>query len=91
LEIRKEKEGRGGYKITNTSKGGSGSMPYDGDVRWLPVRTAAKMLQVSMTRVYQLIERGDLLSIKVDSTVLVSGRSVEARTSAMEGRVRNVA
>jgi translation elongation factor EF-1alpha len=66
-------------------------MPYDGDVRWVPVRTAAKMLQVSMTRVYQLIERGDLLSIKVDSTVLVSGRSVEARTSAMEGRVRNVA
>lgn len=54
-------------------------MLRDGEVKWLPVQTAAKMLGVSMTRVYQLIGAGVLLSIKVDSTVLVSQRSIETR------------
>jgi len=57
-------------------------MRYDGDVKWLPVRSAAAMLGVSMTRVYQLVENGTLLSIKVDCTVLVSQRSVYARREA---------
>ncbi|MBE3046026.1 hypothetical protein IMZ48_26500 [Candidatus Bathyarchaeota archaeon] len=54
-------------------------MAYDGDVKWVPVRTAAKTLGVSMARVYQLIEKGDLVSMKVDLTVLVSMRSCNAR------------
>jgi hypothetical protein len=57
-------------------------MPYDGDVKWVPVRTAASMLGVSMCRVYQLVEAGELLSIKVDNTVLVSQRSCYARREA---------
>jgi excisionase family DNA binding protein len=55
------------------------TMPYDGDVKWIPVRTAAAQLGISMTRVYQLVDSGVLLSIKVDRTVLVSERSVRAR------------
>lgn len=54
-------------------------MRYDGDVKWVPVRTASKMLGVSMARVYQLIKAGELSSIKQDLTVLVSVRSCDAR------------
>ena len=54
-------------------------MTYDGEVKWVPVRTAAKTLGVSMARVYQLIAAGDLVSMKVDLTVLVSMRSCSAR------------
>ncbi len=48
-------------------------------VEWVPVRTAAKMLGVSMARVYQLIESGDLRAQKMDSTMLVYQKSVEYR------------
>lgn len=54
-------------------------MVYDGDVKWVPVRTAAKQLGVSMARVYQLIKDGSLVSVKSDMTVLVSMRSCSAR------------
>jgi excisionase family DNA binding protein len=60
-------------------------MLRDGDVKWVPVRTAAKMLGVSMKRVYQLIESGTLSSMKVDCTVLVSVRSVESRQMLLPG------
>lgn len=63
----------------------------DGEVKWLPVRTVAKRLGVSMARVYQLIEAGDLCSIKVDLTTLVSCRSVESRELEMRGRKRRAA
>lgn len=51
----------------------------DGDVKWVPVRTAAKMLGVTMARVYQLLEIGELTSMKLDLTTLVGLRSIEAR------------
>ena len=60
-------------------------MMRDGDVKWVPVRTAAKLLRVSMKRVYQLIEQGTLTSMKVDCTVLVSMRSVESRQIVLPG------
>jgi len=59
-------------------------MPYDGEVKWVPVRTAAKTLGISMARVYQLIARGELVSMKVDMTVLVSMRSCNARQLELE-------
>jgi len=59
-------------------------MSYDGDVKWLPVRTASKMLRVSMTRVYQLVDVGTLLSMRLDGNVLVSRRSVEAYAAQRE-------
>jgi hypothetical protein len=65
-------------------------MLRDGDVKWLPVLTAAKKLGVSMARIYQLCDRSMLVSIKVDNTVLVSARSVEMRASGSK-EVENAA
>jgi excisionase family DNA binding protein len=45
----------------------------------MPVRAAAKVLGVSVQRVYQLVESGKLSARKVDSTWLVDGRSVADR------------
>jgi hypothetical protein len=60
----------------------------DGDVKWIPVRAAAKLLQVSRQRVARLCKTGGLLSVNYDGTVLVSLRSVENRLagSGKEGR-----
>lgn len=66
-------------------------MLYDGEVKWVPVRTAAKTLGVSMARVYQLIERGELVSMKVDLTVLVSIRSCHARQLELGFQARDAA
>lgn len=55
------------------------------EIKWVPVRTASKLLGVSMKRVYQLIEEGSLMSRKVDCTVLVSLRSVAARQLELPG------
>lgn len=63
----------------------------DGEVKWLPVRTVAKRLGVSMARVYQLIEKGDLCSIKIDLTTLVSCRSIEALEYQRRRRGRRAA
>lgn len=63
----------------------------DGDVKWVPVRTAAKMLQVSMARVYQLIERGELCSVKVDLTTLVGLRSIDGLIAQRKGGRRRAA
>jgi len=65
---------------------GYDAMGFDGEVKWLPVSSASKQLGVSVPRVYQLIERGDLVSMKVDSTVLVSCRSIQTRVAARVGR-----
>jgi excisionase family DNA binding protein len=53
---------------------------------WIPVKTAAKMLKVSRQRVYELIKDGGLAWCKMDSTVLVSRSSVEARVAWKELR-----
>lgn len=66
-------------------------MLNDGDIKWLPVSAAAARLCISRARVYQLIETGVLLSIKVDATVLVSGRSIDARVSEMGRGQKNAA
>lgn len=66
-------------------------MIYDGDVKWVPVRTAAKTLGVSMARVYQLIKDGELVSMKVDLTVLVSMRSCNARQIELNLAVKDAA
>jgi hypothetical protein len=66
-------------------------MRYDGEVKWVPVRTAAKTLGVSMARVYQLIKTGELSSMKVDMTILVSIKSCDARQLTMFGEEKNAA
>ena len=66
-------------------------MLYDGEVKWVPVRTAAKTLGISMARVYQLIEKGELVSMKVDLTVLVSMRSCHARQLELDLEGRHAA
>lgn len=66
-------------------------MIYDGDVKWVPVRTAAKTLGVSMARIYQLIAAGDLVSMKVDMTTLVSLKSCNARQLLLEEVKKNAA
>ena len=52
---------------------------YDGDVKWIPVRSAAKMLKVSRQRVAFMCKTGALVSVIYDSTRLVSLRSVHNR------------
>jgi hypothetical protein len=52
---------------------------YDGDIKWIPVRAAAKILQVSRQRVSYLCRSGALVSVIYESTRLVSLRSVENR------------
>jgi len=42
----------------------------------IPVLAAAKRLGVTAARVYQMIEEGKLLSVKIDKTVLVFESSV---------------
>ncbi len=65
---------------------------YDGEVKWVPVKTAASMLRVTMKRVYQLIGTGSLSAVRVDRTWLVSCRSINARIELLRSEeVRNVA
>ena len=66
-------------------------MSYDGDVKWIPVRTAAKLLKVTMARIYQLIESGELVSVKSDMTVLVSLKSCNARQMTLFSEEKNAA
>lgn len=54
-------------------------MVYDGNVKWLPVSAAAKTLGVSVQRVYVLVSKGQLASLQVDKTILVSANSIRAR------------
>lgn len=60
---------------------------YDGDIKWIPVRAAAKMLRVSRQRIAQLCNRGFLNSLVYESTRLVSLRSVEARMQMQKKEV----
>lgn len=65
-----------------------GTLKYDGDIRWIPVRAAAAALRVSRQRVYQLIDQGAVVSMTVNGTVLVSQRSVEGRIALLLGERR---
>ena len=56
-----------------------GSLAYDGEIKWIPVRAAAKMLSVSRQRVAKLCKTGALVSVVMESTRLVSQRSVANR------------
>lgn len=55
------------------------------DVKWVPVSVAVKLLGVSKQRVYKMIEKGVLMTRRVDRTWLISMRSlndeVELRSS----------
>jgi excisionase family DNA binding protein len=57
----------------------------------MPVSSAAKLLGVSMSRVYQLIAAGKLLSQTINSTVLVESASVDALIAVRERSVRRAA
>ena len=59
---------------------------YDGEVKWIPVRAAARMLGVSRQQINKLRRTGKLVTLKYDSTVLVSLRSVEIRKAELERR-----
>jgi hypothetical protein len=61
------------------------------DVGWIPVRTAAAELGVTMARVYQLIEIGALRAVKQDATVLVDRASVVRRLTMFPRRMRDAA
>jgi len=52
---------------------------YDGDVKWIPVRAAAKLLNVSRQAVARQCRTGGLVSVLYEHTRLVSLRSVENR------------
>jgi len=58
----------------------------ESEVKWIPVRTAAKMLGCSRQRVWKLCHEGALSSMVMDSTRLVSRRSVEDRLGNRFGR-----
>jgi len=60
---------------------------YDGDIKWIPVRAAAKMLGVSRQRVAYLCKIGLLVSVIYESTRLVSLRSVEVRKAGLQKEV----
>ena len=49
---------------------------------------AARMLRVSRQRIYQLIANGSLVWMKVNASVLVSHRSVEARVALLQSERR---
>jgi len=53
------------------------------DLRWIPVRSAAQMLRVTPTRVYQLIHDGQIHAMRVGLTYMVRRQSVEARLSLL--------
>jgi len=53
---------------------------------YVPAKTAARMLEVTVQRVYQLCASGSLGSIRVDGFLMVRVQSVNARISAMEDR-----
>ena len=57
-----------------------------GDVvgAYVPVSVARLMLGVSRQRIYQLIDGGLLMAVKVQNTWLISRRSIEARSALLK-------
>lgn len=59
----------------------------DGEtMKWISVRAAAKLLSISVQRVYQLLESGGLVGCWSGETRLVGRQSVEGRRKALEDR-----
>jgi ArsR family metal-binding transcriptional regulator len=67
-----------GGAIIGVKKGGDVAMD------WIPVRMAAKILEVSTQRIYELISQGKLGWRKLEKTIQVSGLSVYARKEMIE-------
>jgi excisionase family DNA binding protein len=55
-------------------------------VRWLPVCVAAKMLNVSRQRVYELVRDGQLGWQRLGKTILISKRSIDERIERRKGQ-----
>jgi predicted site-specific integrase-resolvase len=51
-------------------------MELQNEIRWIPVKTVAKILQVSRQRVYKLVKIGAIKAIDLDGNKLISLRSV---------------
>ena len=58
---------------------------------WIPVSSAARLLGVSKSRVYQMIEEGKLSAQTVDSTTLVDSSSVDVQISRRGREVKRAA
>ena len=58
-----------------------------GEIRWIPIGMAARLLGVSRQRVHKLCMEGQLVSRKLHKTVLVSQESVSERVKASQGRL----
>jgi excisionase family DNA binding protein len=58
---------------------------------WIPVSSAARLLGVSKSRVYQMIEEGKLRSQTMDATTLVEEASVTAEIARRDRVVRRAA
>jgi len=67
-----------GGDIIGVKNGGDEAMD------WIPVRMAAKILEVSTQRIYELISQGKLGWRKIEKTIQVSGLSVYARKEQLE-------
>lgn len=57
----------------------NGSVQSLAGIDWIPVRSAAKTLDVSRQRIYNLCNEGKLVSIKIEGVLLVSVASVNDR------------
>lgn len=58
---------------------------------FIPVRSASKLLGVSMSRVYQLVEAGKLEACLLDGCRLISATSVDELLAIRERGVRRAA
>jgi len=56
-------------------------------VKWVPVRTAGKLLRVSKQRIHQLLRSGKLSGQVLDGVHLVSMQSIAARYNNQEVRI----
>jgi hypothetical protein len=55
----------------------NGELASQGPANYVPVSTCGKMLGVTRQRVHALVKSGQLVSVKLGSTRLVSMRSVQ--------------
>jgi hypothetical protein len=55
-------------------------------IDWVPVRSAAKQLQVTRQRIYALCNEGKLVSIKLEGIMLVSAAAVTDRILKLQSK-----
>lgn len=63
------------------------TLDFGNEVRWIPVKTAAKMLGVSKQMVHKLINNDVLRSVVSDGTTLVSTASIHTRITTLTKKV----